>query len=961
MSRQFFEELGSHKEKNRLHAAHGLITEILGDDESGQKLSYSLKRLIQGLASGRKSSRIGFSLALTELLSQLFSPVDTRLERAGLRFDWILDVLKSSTKPETGSSGQDVKDRYIGRLFGLEALLTASLQHKSFSSFEQEKLLTMLFELTQEKSWMQAQCLWTLFSSLSRCPEPLARSIISHTRTYGLEKTPGGVALYLKACEIFGHSILKGSHWRHDDPLDRSNFQILAKVMREVTMVDHDSNPSIPDRTDTGSWTSKLHFAWEIVLTTIDQRSASSASSDLFQIFWMTVVDESLFGDHASSERKLWGFRLIPYALGLNIAEKSVILSGPKFMRSLINHISSSDRSLHKSSQLTVSAILQMVTESRLHPIDFLSPILSSGPGPTFDAATNSKTLEKLLSAVDETNWKPVIEALQISICVPKIDETKAIELWRQRSADLLVTICRRLAKKGVEDGVAAIMDFVIQSGYSKNPSALRNVSLQPCLSTLSQAMFREKLFSILGHQCSSKAVQATSLPYIAVLQIHTISKNEDGLVIVTDRKLRNAQKRSIKTCKKVQKRIQKNGLASEPRLEASLLFLSTTILLLLNGDADSLSLLEELRDCLEDYFELGHFGALFNFVTEALLSLLSKPSVFLRGVAGVIFEAFAGDMNQDSMESIAKVIIYATAVLTAPENVKGQQAMFDEDMDVDSDDLMELDKDSGNGSFGSDVEVEQLDPGQNETPDSSSDSDVGPTDGEKNNEAEKALDLALSKVLGANLDENVKGDNADDLSDMDDDQMMELDNKIVNIFQESKASKSKRSENKMAKELIISFKMRVLDLVRIFFKTQSTNWLTLQLVQPLLELMRTTRHKDLGNRVAEILRQFSAQCTKEKTFPSIDNVEATWTILSAVHSEVTHDASTAHNSICSTMSLFLVKSLVALDRKHVDRAIDIYANTWKSWLLTKGCRIQPKFFSDFVNWSYSAAGRLQN
>ena len=64
MSLSHYRDLASNDEIVRLKAAHSLLSEL----SSGTKevIEYALNRLIRGLASGRESSRIGFSIALTE-------------------------------------------------------------------------------------------------------------------------------------------------------------------------------------------------------------------------------------------------------------------------------------------------------------------------------------------------------------------------------------------------------------------------------------------------------------------------------------------------------------------------------------------------------------------------------------------------------------------------------------------------------------------------------------------------------------------------------------------------------------------------------------------------------------------------------------------------------------------------------------------------------------------------------
>ena len=66
-----FEDLANEDGEIRLKAAKGLLSKTSHEnDPSTELLDRLLRRLIRGLCSGRKAARLGFSVALTELLVQ---------------------------------------------------------------------------------------------------------------------------------------------------------------------------------------------------------------------------------------------------------------------------------------------------------------------------------------------------------------------------------------------------------------------------------------------------------------------------------------------------------------------------------------------------------------------------------------------------------------------------------------------------------------------------------------------------------------------------------------------------------------------------------------------------------------------------------------------------------------------------------------------------------------------------
>lgn len=68
-----YDDLASNNEEIRIKAAESLVNKILlaersGNPEKGTDLPYALNRLVKGLSSGRESARLGFSVALTEVI-----------------------------------------------------------------------------------------------------------------------------------------------------------------------------------------------------------------------------------------------------------------------------------------------------------------------------------------------------------------------------------------------------------------------------------------------------------------------------------------------------------------------------------------------------------------------------------------------------------------------------------------------------------------------------------------------------------------------------------------------------------------------------------------------------------------------------------------------------------------------------------------------------------------------------
>ena len=100
---EIYDDLANEDEEIRLKAAYALLSQFSASATTIEQHKTILKRLFRGLCSGRKAARLGFSVALTEFLSQVFLPyIDDRKIEASE----IIDLLESQTAVEGKTSGQ---------------------------------------------------------------------------------------------------------------------------------------------------------------------------------------------------------------------------------------------------------------------------------------------------------------------------------------------------------------------------------------------------------------------------------------------------------------------------------------------------------------------------------------------------------------------------------------------------------------------------------------------------------------------------------------------------------------------------------------------------------------------------------------------------------------------------------------------------------------------------------------
>lgn len=279
---------------------------------------------------------------------------------------------------------------------------------------------------------------------------------------------------------------------------------------------------------------------------------------------------------------------------------------------------------------------------------------------------------------------------------------------------------------------------------------------------------------------------------------------------------------------------------------------------------------------------------------------------------------------------------------------------------DNDEDDNEDDDDESSEASDVEDIEMADTKSAGSSSEDATSDDSDASSDSKEPSEGPDdeltEFNAKLAQALGTrpgaqDLDAGV-GSSSDE--DMDDEQMEALDSHLETVFRERKKLTSKKTEKKDAKENIVNFKCRVLELLEIYIKQQHANTLALNLLLPILTVIRTTTSPLVSNKACNLIREYSRLC-KGDGLPTVVGTESIFELLESVHIEAGKEASNAHGSACSQASLLIVRLLVAQDRENLRRVVKVYASTQEKTLFGSNCKVKTPFFTDWLNWCTSA------
>ena len=280
------------------------------------------------------------------------------------------------------------------------------------------------------------------------------------------------------------------------------------------------------------------------------------------------------------------------------------------------------------------------------------------------------------------------------------------------------------------------------------------------------------------------------------------------------------------------------------------------------------------------------------------------------------------------------------------------EQQDQEDDSDDDDEDAMNVD-----GEEDSDIEV--LDGQEGGT-------DIEVDGNSEDEDDERAIDFEnkLAEALGTRRGDKDLGEQSsseDSDADMKDEEMEKIDEQLVKVFQARRKELSKKNERKDAKESMINFKNRVLDLLEIYVKKCYGKALALNILLPLLRLTRRSSEQQISNKANSVLREYCKLC-KGTSVPKLDPSERdqVWQLLRDIHEEARRSGPSIHASGCSQASLLVVKVLVASDKEAIGGVVDMYAETRKEQLTSSKCHVQPAFFTDWNNWCVNSKKQIR-
>ncbi|EJD05959.1 uncharacterized protein FOMMEDRAFT_104342 [Fomitiporia mediterranea MF3/22] len=940
------------------------------DSDNAADVAYAIRRLVRGLASPRESSRLGFAVALTELLSRM----DT------ISCEQILVLLKNASQTTGSMSGQEERDMLFARLFGLKAIVqsgvllsqkplrSSSTSSSSLKGFE--VFLLELITLGDKKSWLRESCWWTLLSavkalSTSEVPWKATAYDMLLDRVYVGDKSwsPEKIALTLilqKALPKVDWQIHCASYFKGSDVLSNPNMPSLARLLKE-SLTEESSQEGTSKQT-AGPWKPQLHFVWDVILDTLLSPEKSSTSNGSFQDFYRIVVDESLFAASSSPQRKYWGFLVFQKALHRLPPTSFSMLFTQNFMRTWINQLSKNDRYLNKIAAQVASDVQQVVEKDPKSGLSLVLQLTGTNGSFHFDRITKTKTVENLITSMDSAGVAEYISYLLIQVNEGEQgDSFASVDARRAWIIEQLAALLRKASIPKTDDSIQLILTWLTTHAFFKvvkKSSKSSNTALhyvpEPAFSDELRSTCKTKLLSCLGDLTNAVNLPGTEEGRKAAKTSGVASDGEFWIakVLKTILELEKDMKHAepLHELGEDELKIRKQALSAietlkttakdqEPARGAELL-LNALVLKCMCDDEHEADWdgVQECATVATELFATATKPDKKKKKKEAKLDENEEPErppidLIVDFIIGLLEQStnFSRVVANQSFSMLTPMVVDSTVdlILAQLERRNPNEEVIDEEMDVDDeaeDSEQEDSEESGDGE-------------------SDEDSDSGASEEEEeesgNDEDTEALRKALQVAMSGH---DADGDSSSDEASMDDEQMMAIDEKLAAVFR-TRAEERKKGKDVGAQREATYFKNRVLDLVETYMKRQLTNPLIFRFILPLVELVATSSsdEKQLSDKAKGILR---SRLSKPKDTIAIKGVHKAVELLESLHSRARRAHSQDTVSTISTCSLFVAKSLAQVDERAVLR---IYKESISDFITRKASSLNPAFIIDFI------------
>ncbi|GAA6006454.1 hypothetical protein JCM11491_004966 [Sporobolomyces phaffii] len=334
--------------------------------------------------------------------------------------------------------------------------------------------------------------------------------------------------------------------------------------------------------------------------------------------------------------------------------------------------------------------------------------------------------------------------------------------------------------------------------------------------------------------------------------------------------------------------------------------------------------------------------------LVSLLLALLQRPSAFVKAVAAEVVEGFAGEMGAQAVGLLVETIA------PVPEE---EEAAAAEDVDAAGDESADAEQ-KGKKITDKSIEVPEA-ADESDDDDDSDNSDDDEVDEKFREELLKALEAGGLAPLNDQDGESDDGDDESEEELLDDEAMMELDDKLADIF---RANGGGRKTKKRDRTDDLHYRLRLLDLLEVLARKRPSSALLIPTFVPLLNLARSTAplEVELRNKASKLVR-FLVQPRKAADSIAPATPDAALDALEELHALAQGVEISEFAPIVAQTAIALVKAALAspaADASTAHAVATLFADSFEQYLATKNARtkVQPLLTTELCKRAPAAA-----
>nr|XP_039271241.1 myb-binding protein 1A-like protein [Styela clava] len=1000
-----FWKLSTPDDKTRISASEKIVLillecqnrHVVPDDDVDNiwcaDVKYAIGRLIHGLASERKASRLGFSCALTHLLKKLEVNDDPTIQK-------VLKLVEENLKSSKDGSGE--KGILLGKVFAYLAVIQSCKLEKAPKSVK--TVFDGLMKYSNFKSYLRQICFHGIKELIEKVSNDIFDSVIwdslSQLLGDGWEKCDAEIFEVLQSCcnyqsETCGKSFLKANKWisqksKKVELIGSHSYKYLGKMFSSTTQCHPRIHP----------------LCYEVIENVV------KSDTETFKKFWKESIDDGLLD--SSPERKYLAFKLSIFTLPLVREDQVSTVWSSRLVTSLFYVLVNKTNPLHAVCKTEIiDELSEKIKDEKMtmkKQLTVLFQLLTSPAGLFLDENTNTRCLQSVSGSLHVDAVEKYIEWLKKVFMSGKLDyegiKEVTLDTARRWSMTQLSHLIRNSRLPRKDGWVFSAFKFLFLH-YHFDICSIKAGKL-PDLSGMDESFvpITGKTREHLKH-CLDPALNAiNSMPS---LQIGASSKHRFNgtdsngeffiykLIKFTNELLLKHKARLITpmddTCQQMWKnmiekieQILKIEEKDEPRKTegtALRLLLAHIGIKLLNTtveeSASAREVLTDLFQVVDERFGDGNVEAYddnlsevtwVEVIIETILSMLSQNSHSIRSVADQVFKLLSIQLTRKGLHLILDVL--------DPDRKKN--ILLDEDNAEDDDD--ESNEDDDNDEM-EDEDEESSDSGDSAFNDEDVSDEIKEDEVDDDSKFRKEVKQALGDAAVSSEEEQEAENNDEEESDsgpeMDDEAMMRIDNVLAEVFRQKKLSKRK-VEQDSHKQLLV-FQLRCLDLIEIMANRRhsqehdvvDSDCLILEAVRPLLVAIqhasRNATDMTLAEKASVLLR---VKICKMKRYPKHLQPET----ISRCHDDIEAMMGIAKKAqsvfmcqLASDCCLFLIRVLSGNSPKEgedqgtgvvdVQRIQKIYKDALENFMTHRESHLQPCVMQDFISRFPALAANL--